>query len=158
MRWIWLAGLGALLCGCGPTSSPVAQLPPEGCAVAFDAIKPKHAIKPSDAALSAAVNTCEYARVESLARSVCDVPVDQHPPGGVTIDNTVYGLRTSTMSAILDAEFYGYDLAEHFIDARQAGGARLHSPDLCLTLLNDYPTALATREAALRRLGKAGGY
>jgi hypothetical protein len=140
------------------TSSPTAQAPTPGCAEAFEAIKPRHAIPKSDAAVSAAVDTCEYARIETLAKYECDVPIDEHPPGGATIDSGVYGLRVATMAAVLDAEFYGYDLADQFQNARQANGARQKSTDICLNLLNEYTGALATREAALRRLAKTGGY
>ncbi len=132
--------------------------PTRTCSVAFDAIKPEHAIAESDPATLAAVNACEYARIETLAGFVCDVDVAQHPPGGPSIDNQLYGVRVPTMTAMLDAEFYGDDLATQFQHERQAGGSRQKSPELCHTLLEEYPNALAAREIALRRLGASGRY
>jgi hypothetical protein len=158
MRIVLLLWFSILLCSCEATSSPTADAPLRTCSAAFDAIKPEHAIAESDSAISAAVDTCEYARIETLAGFVCDVDIAQHPPGGPSIDNQLYGVRVPTMTAMLDAEFYGDDLATQFQHARQAGGSRQKSPDLCRTLLEEYPGALATREIALRRLGKSGRY
>jgi len=158
MRIVLLLLFSVLLCACEATSSPTAEAPSRTCSSAFEAIKPKHAIAESDAAVSAAVDTCEYARIVQLAKYVCDAAVDEQTPGGQTIDNRMYGLRVSTMAAVLDAEFFGYDLADQFQQERQARGGGLKSREVCMTLLKEYPGALLTREVALRRLGKAGGY
>ena len=158
MRWFIVLATALLLSGCRSSSAPTARVDPPGCVDAFGAVKPEHAIRKSDAAVAAVVATCEYARIETQAMSECLTPIAAHAPGLDSIDASVYGLRQYTMKAVIDAEGFGYDLANAFETRRLSDGAALKSEDGCLILLDKYLSALAARESALRALGKAGGY
>jgi hypothetical protein len=146
------------LCGCAPTSAPVAQAPVETCAKAFDVIAPPHAIPNTTAAYAAAAYTCEYARAETQALSLCDAPFPKHSLAHEPAGAADHHLRKRTLSALIDAELFGERLAGDAEALRTANGGPQKLETGCQYMLDEFPPLLAQREQALRALTETGRY